>query len=771
MPDNSRFREVVSSMPMSGTSIRRASGMTRKSFFSGGRFALLAGLIALVLFLILVRTSILQLFGSQDSFVPETVGGTSEIYLSAPRGDIVDRNGLPLAVSDAVNRVELISTQMTNEQLNRFLLDLALLFDEFGASFNSPLLAYFDLPANSRDSNLLENDESLSFVFRKTYDQILDWQTDKDLFNMLEADKAKTERQKRRVVRDNPDDFFDYLLYDYFVIEPDRSSGSRLYSDGEAFTIMQLRYLILENNWLYISGQPLVLADHVPEALSARLIEQNYRYPGIQVTRHYERRYTDDSRYVGHALGYVGSISSLEYSRLKGQGYSIHDLVGKTGVEQAAERYLRGESGTATLESWYGEGASSPVTFPGETSLLPVSGNEVKMTIDMNLQKVAADELERKIMEYRGSLHRERVLEAPGGCVIVLDAKTGAVLVNANYPSYDPADFLSQSKDPDAAARVMDLLTDTETRPLLNRGIAETYTPGSTFKPITGIAALEYGAISPYNNVLTCRGSQEIGGFQWYCYLRYTGHGDLDFSRAMVTSCNLYFFQIAVETGIDQISEMAQRLGLGEMPGLDIAGEAAGVRPSREVKKQLNALPEDQTWFIADTCQTSIGQFYNSYSMLQMARAVAGYATNYLPTPHFIQEITSPDGSVLIPEKIERVSLGLDPVNMAAMREGMVALSKERSNRTGVLFHDFPIAVACKTGTAEAYNDKMEAISNSVFVCYAPADDPEIVIAHAISDGPFGEYSADISYRILCEYFGIEPTHDRMGSYDEYRGR
>ena len=754
---------------LAGPPIQKAGAKRSYSLFPGGsRFALLGALIALALFLIMIRTGALQLFGSHEVYVPETVGRMSEIKLDAPRGDIVDRNGLPLAVSDAVNRVELVSTQMANDQLNRFLLDIALVFRDYGCDFNSPLLTWFDLPQELRDQDLLERDESLRFVFRRTYDEILDWQTDKDLFNLIERDKAVTERQKRRQVREDPDEFFDYLLYDFFVIEPDRMSGSRLYSDGEAFLIMQLRYLILENNWLFASRQPFVLADQVPEDLAARFIEQNYRFPGLVITKHYKRRYTADSRYVGHALGYVGQISSNEYNRLKSAGYSIQDVVGKTGVEQAAERYLRGESGSYTLDLWYAEGAAEPVTYPGEIEHLPLAGNEVKMTIDMDLQKLARDELERKIMEYRGSRHRERILEAPGGCVVVLDAKTGAVLVNANYPDFDPRDFVVQDRDPDAADRVAALLKDTEGRPLLNRGIAETYTPGSTFKPVTGIAALEAGAITPYNNVLTCRGAEEIGGFLWRCYAY---HGDINFSRAVVTSCNLYFFQIAVETGIDKISDMAETLGLGEMPGLDISGEAAGVRPSREVKKQLNARPEDQTWFIADTCQTSIGQFYNSYSMIQMARAVAGYATNELPTPHFIKEIVAPDGSLLIPERIEKVPVGLQPANMVALREGMVALSRERTNRTGVLFHDFPVRVACKTGTAEAYNDKMEAISNSVFVCYAPADDPEIVIAHAISDGPFGEYSADISYRILCEYFGIEPTHDRMGPYDAYRGR
>lgn len=757
-----------------GSSILPAIGFKKSenertaSLFPGGRrFALLASLVAAVLLLILIRTSALQIFGKHDALIPETVGKMSEIVLEAPRGDIVDRNGIPLAVSDALDRVELVSTRMTNEQLNRFLLDLAILFDEYHCDFNSPLLKWFDLPQESRDENLLQTEESLRFVFRQPLEEITYWQTDKDLFNLIDRDKAVTERQKRRMVRDDPDEFFYYLLDDYFGIEPDRASGSRLYTDGEAFLIMQLRYLLLENNWLFASQQPVLIADAVPQGLAARLIEQNYKYPGVVVTKHYKRRYTENSRYVGHALGYIGRISPTEYSRLKTAGYAINDLIGKTGVEQAAERYLRGEEGTVTLASWYGEDLANPVTFPGDTSVRPMAGREVKLTIDLKLQKVARDELTRKIMEFRGSTHKGRQMEAPGGSVIVLDAKTGAILANANYPDYDPADFLIQDQDPEAAARVAALLTDTTYRPLLNRGMAELYTPGSTFKPVTAMAALEAGVITPYRNVLRCRGVEEIGGFTWRCY---GWHGDIGLTRAIVTSCNLYFFQIGVETGIDRISQLAAKLGLGEMPGLDISGEVAGVRPSREVKKQLNALPEDQTWFIADTCQTSIGQFYNSYTMVQMARAVAGLATNRLPTPHFIKEIVSPEGEVVVPEQIEVLDLGLDPSNVAVLRQSMVGLSKERSNRTGVLLHDFPVSVACKTGTAESYNEKMEAISNSVFVCYAPADDPEIVIAHAIADGAYGEYSADISYRILCEYFGIQPSHARMGPYDAYRG-
>ena len=357
---------------------RKSEGAQPPSLFPGGRrFALLASLITAVLLLIMIRTGSLQLFGKHDTFIPETVGKMSEITLEAPRGDIVDRNGIPLAVSDALDRVELVSTQMTNEQLNRFLLDLAVLFDEYNCDFNSPLLKWFDLPQEYREENLLTTEATLRFVFRQSPEEITFWQTDKDLFNLIDRDKAVTERQKRRMVRDDPDEFFDFLLDDYFQIEPDRASGSRLYTDGEAFLIMQLRYLLLENNWLFVSSQPVVLADAVPEGLAARLIEQNYKYPGVVVTKHYQRRYTENSRYVGHALGYMGRISSAEYSRLKTAGYGINDMIGKTGVEQAAERYLRGEAGTETLSSWYSEDSANPVTFPGETSVRPMAGNEV----------------------------------------------------------------------------------------------------------------------------------------------------------------------------------------------------------------------------------------------------------------------------------------------------------------------------------------------------------------------------------------------------------
>ncbi|MDD4324003.1 MAG: penicillin-binding transpeptidase domain-containing protein, partial [Eubacteriales bacterium] len=538
------------------------------------------------------------------------------------------------------------------------------------------------------------------------------------------------------------------------------------------FRIMELRFLILQNNWNFQIREPILLADNVPDTLTSLLNEQNYRFPGITVGQRFLRRYTSDSDIVSHALGYVGQISSEEYAALRDEGYSVNDVVGKTGIEQAAERYLRGIPGAYTIETWQGPGAGYPVSYPGSMGKAPQAGNEVRLTLDTNLQRVARDNLERKLRELRGFERGSRVMSAPAGSVIAMDAKTGAVLVNANYPDYRVSDFVDQYTDPLAAARVQQLLTDTKNLPLLNRGISRPYAPGSTFKPVTAMAAFENGTITAADTIYRCNGHEEIGGLTWYCLQEpYQGHGELNLQYGLMTSCNLYFYLLGVDVGIDAISDTAKRLGLGESTELDIANENLGVRPSRAVKQALNTDPGDQLWFVADTAQTSIGQFYNSYTMLQMARAIGGIATNHLVTPHFIKEVVAEDGTMLVPEQIERIPLHLDEAGRSIINQGMTGLTTMEQGRTADLFRDFPYKVAAKTGTAEVVGSDGDIYTNAVFVCYAPADDPEIVVASILEDASYGDQSADIAYRILCEYFGHTPTHDYMGLYDDESAR
>lgn len=750
---------------------RRSQNSFLRKFLSN-RYAFMIVLLFMIFVLMLLRTANLQLFGQTTHTALESRGNSSELSLSAPRGDIVDRNGVPLAVSDSINTISIVNVGMDNAAFNRMLLDLARLFEEKDVVSESDFSNYLDI--SQADRTAYENG-ALSvenFVFKRPWEEIEAFQTDDDTFNLFTQEEASNLRERQRLVKQSPRELFDFLLYDFFKIEPVVEEGNRLYSDFEAFQIMELRYLILKNNWNFQIRQPILLADNVPNSLISLLNEQNFRFPGITISQRFLRRYTSDSDIVSHALGYVGRISSSEYDALADEGYSINDVLGKTGVEQAAERYLRGTDGSHTVETWRDPETGNPVAFPGSVGKIPQAGNEVRLTLDINLQRVARDNLERKLRELRGFERGDRVMSAPAGSVIALDAKTGAVLVNANYPDYRVSDFVDQYNDPLAAARVQKLLTDTDTLPLLNRGISQPYAPGSTYKPITAMAAFESGTISSYDTVYRCNGHEEIGGLTWRCLQQpYTGHGELNLQAGLMTSCNLYFYQLGVDVGIDAITEMSEKLGLGESVELDIPNENIGIRPSRALKQELNPNPADQIWFVADTAQTSIGQFYNSYTMLQMARAIGGIATDYLVTPHFIKEVVAEDGTVLLPEQIERIPLNLDPAGRSIIVQGMTNLTTWDQGRTAELFKDFPVSVAAKTGTAEIVGRDGNIYTNAVFVAFAPADDPQIVVSSILEDSSYGDQTADIAYRILCEYFGHTPTHDYMGLYDDESAR
>jgi len=736
------------------------------------RYALLIVVLFSAFVLILLRTANLHLFGQSTHTALESSGSSSELSLSAPRGDIVDRNGVPLAVTESINTISIVNVGMDNSAFNRMLLDLAKLFEENKVETESDFRTYLDI--SQADRKALEEGalNVTNFVFKRSWEEIEVFQTNSDTFNLYTPEEASNLSQRQRLVKQTPREFFDFLLYDFFYIEPVVDEGNRLYSDYEAFQIMEMRYLILKNNWNFNIKEPILLANNVPDTISSLLNEQNYRFPGITVGQRYLRRYTSDSDIVSHALGYVGQISSEEYDALKSEGYGLNDVVGKTGVEQAAERYLRGIEGAYTIETWTDSESGNPVAYPGSMGKAPQAGNEVRLTIDINLQRVARDNLERKLRELRGFERGDRVMSAPAGSVIAMDAKTGAVLVNANYPDYHVSDFVEQYTDPVAAARVQQYLSDTDGLPLLNRGISQAYAPGSTFKPVTAMAAFESGTMTAADTIYRCNGHEEIGGLTWNCLQEpINGHGELNLQYGLMTSCNLYFYLLGVDVGIDAISDMAQRLGLGESSNLDIGGENIGVRPSRSLKQEINTNPGDQIWFIADTVQTSIGQFYNSYTMLQMARAIGGIATDYLLTPHFIKEVVAEDGTVLVPEQIERIPLNLDESGRNLINQGMTGLTTWDQGRTADLFRDFPVSVAAKTGTSEVVGPDGEIYTNAVFVCYAPASDPEIIIASILEDSSYGDQSADIAYRILCEYFGHTPTHSYMGLYDDESAR
>ncbi len=367
--------------------------------------------------------------------------------------------------------------------------------------------------------------------------------------------------------------------------------------------------------------------------------------------------------------------------------------------------------------------------------------------------------MERVIEEIRSSADNQNKGDADAGSVVMLDVRTGEVLAMVSSPGYDPNDFVQQSYDQEAADRVSRYLTDNVSKPMWNRAIMEIYAPGSTFKPATSVAALESGAITPTSSIIRCKGHEVIGDMLWHCLEKPgSGHGNLNLETALATSCNMYFYNLGVRTGINQIDYWGQKLGLGEYTGIDLPGEAKGIRSSRETKKALRNNPSDQIWFPADTCQTAIGQFDNSFTILQLAVYAAALATGNKVTPHVISEISRNDGVIIQDNLIEPVAIGIKESTLAAVRKGMVAVANDSEGTAYRAFKDFPIKVAAKTGTAETGFEDVSS-SNGLFICYAPADNPQVAIAQIVEKGAWGSNTIGIAKDLLSAYFGLDAAN------------
>ena len=284
------------------------------------------------------------------------------------------------------------------------------------------------------------------------------------------------------------------------------------------------------------------------------------------------------------------------------------------------------------------------------------------------------------------------------------------------------------------------------------------YAPGSTFKPCTALAALENGDITPSSNTITCVSPYDCDGWIFKC-LEYAqvGHGPLSLNDAMAQSCNIYFMILGTRTGIDNISAMAYRFGLGVKSGIDLPGEISGVMSSRENKRLTRQSVYDKTWFPSNTAQASIGQFDDCFTILQLCRYTCGLATNKLCTPYVIDKVVASDGSILYQGQKEPVDIGIADENINAVRTAM------RCVFTGTYYWDssaqkqfknYPVQMVCKTGTAETgFEDSRKEYSNGLFICYAPKDNPEVALALVVEKGQWGASTVEIAKKIMAAYF------------------
>ncbi|MDD6214667.1 MAG: penicillin-binding protein 2 [Firmicutes bacterium] len=630
---------------------------------------------------------------------------SSNITEKAPRGEITDRYGRVLVTNRKGYSIKLQKTEMSDEEFNVMLLKLFNILDTDGYTLSD------SLPVSEYPYKYTFADDGEKKA----------WFSDKKKLNdTMSAGDVMNYYKKAFNIADN-------------------------YSNEQIRRLVGLRYDISTSG--FSINSPYVLAEDVSPYVISKIKERRDEFDGINVSQDYFRQYTSGTR-AAHILGVVGKIYKEEYTELADKGYGMNDLVGKQGIEKICEEYLKGSDGSRNV--FYGKDAK----LIGEENNVPATpGDYVVLTIDSELQRIAEESLERNIKEIaqRGASSVKRGGDANAGAAVAIDIKTGEVLALATYPTYDPAKFNEDYSK---------LLKDSA-KPLWNRAISGTYTPGSTFKPLTAIAALSTGAITT-NEHISCDGVYRYySDYQPKCWIWSESgktHGSINVTQAIEYSCNCFFYETGRRTGIDAIDEYAKKMGLGEKTGIELTEEVSGNVASPEYKKTLYKNASDQKWRGGDTIQTAIGQSYSEFTPIGLANYVATIAnggTRY--KTHIIKSVhSSVDGSTVYesqPVILENVSISED--NLNAVKRGMLGVTDEGSAKQ--IFKDYPIAVGGKTGTAQVGK---KVSNNALFVSFAPFDAPEIAVAVVIEHGFRGANAAYIARDIFNEYFGLKTDEE-----------
>lgn len=661
------------------------------------RFNILGTIIYLIGIVLLLQLFNLQIVHGEEYREESNTRLTKETVLEAARGKIVDRTGIELASTQIVNSLELYKTKISNEELNTMLLEVATVLEQNGDSYTD---------------NLPLSINPIGFTM-ETEEEQKKWKKE------MEIDENATAEQ-----------VFEKLKEKYEITNENIE---------EVRKIMTLRYEI--NIQGYSSTSAIEIAENISETSLAIFNEQNAKFPGLSITQKPQRTYLKGNL-ASHVLGYLGRIETEEYEKNK-DVYDMNDVVGTSGVEYVLEKFLRGTDGTKQIDMSV-DGTVTDEYITKEA----VAGNNVVLTIDVKLQQVVQDALKTNIEKIRNGGFSQQSDTAGGAC-IVMNVKTGEVLALASYPDFEPQAFIggiSSEKWNEYTTNLM---------PLKNRAIQEANAPGSIFKMITAIAALESGVTNTteqvydsgvyryYNQKLPC----------WY-YTDYgVGHRWQNVSAAIKNSCNYYFCEMGQRLGIDKLVEYASGFGLGKKTGIELLGETAGT-----LATSLNNEP-------GNILNLSIGQGANSFSVIQMAKYISMVANGGKDLDvTIIKSVIDENGNEIPKEQVEEVvneRLGLEKTelkdmnikqeNLQAVLEGMKSVTTESGGTANSFFRGFDIEVGGKTGSAEVGNGKV----NAWFAGFAPYEDPEIAVVVMVENGKHGSYTAEPVRDIIAEYFGM----------------
>ncbi|MBX6350257.1 MAG: penicillin-binding protein 2 [Clostridia bacterium] len=521
--------------------------------------------------------------------------------------------------------------------------------------------------------------------------------------------------------------------------------------------------------------EPVPLKFDLSPVEQVEIAENLDRLPGVLVRAVPIRTYLGladapdlGSSLAAHVLGYVypGGKTGIEKTYdgpIETPSGPVLGLAGKDGIERVEVDY-RGR----------------PVLGEPVYTEPPVPGNDVRLTIDAELQAVAERALRQRMQYLRSTVTTSGVHPAANiGAVVVMDVKTGAILADVSEPTFDPNVFAKTAgytpespgwKDFEAAYRAY--TADPALGTLTNHTLAYRGPIGSTFKPITALAALSTGTITPATRVRD-PGYFQLGGYRWNDWTA-RGHGAPDLVEAIARSCDVYFYTVGYETGIDAIAAVARQFGLGATSGLtDLPGEARPILASREYKQEAKP---NEPWLPGDTVNAAIGQGYNAFTPIQVASYVAALANGGTRwKPYVVADVESPEGQVLWRQEPVRLgTVDLPAEDLAVVKEGMLAVTSYNPGFRQVdspygtaysYFADLPavsqaylgrkIQVAAKTGTAETGR----RVADGWFVAFAPYDDPEIAVVVMIAQsGGGGVAGGPVARAVIDAYFHLPIT-------------
>ena len=486
------------------------------------------------------------------------------------------------------------------------------------------------------------------------------------------------------------------------------------------------------------SFESLPIRNRLSDEEIARFAANRYRFPSVEINARLFRQYPQGELF-SHVVGHIGRINQRELDQLEADGldtnYRGTEYIGKVGLEQSYEKHLHGTTGVEEVEV---DAGGRAVRTLSRTP--PVSGNNIVLNLDAGLQETVY----RAFGDFRGAL-------------VAIDPNNGGVLAFVSKPGFDPNLFVD-GIDPVNWKE----LNESIDRPMVNRALAGTYPPGSTFKPYMALAALTYGKRRP-EQAIADPGYFNFGNHQFRDD-KVGGHGMVDMFKSIVVSCDTYYYVLANDLGIDNIANFMRLFGFGSKTGIDLTGEASGILPSQQWKRQRFRNPEQQKWYAGETISIGIGQGYNAYTPLQLAQAIATLANDgVMFRPHivnYIEDIVTRARTPIEPKPL--ATLDLKPEHIRVVKDALVGVNKEGTGARA--FTGAPYVSAGKTGTAqvvaikqgEKYVESRVAErhrDHALFVAYAPADAPKIAVAVLVENAGFGARAAAPIAREVFDYY------------------